>query len=110
MSLIPSAFAEGIAAAASSTSNLMSFLPMVVIFALFWLLLIRPQQKKMKQHNLMLNSLEKGSKVLTSSGIVGKIIKLEDKFVELEVAAGVVMTFQRSSIAGKLDTTVPATK
>lgn len=86
-----------------SGSNLMSFLPMVVIFALFWLLLIRPQQKKMKQHNAMLATLEKGSKVLTNAGIVGKIMQINDKFIDLEVAPGVVMTFQRSTIAGKLE-------
>ena len=103
MAFISSAFADGTTAAAGSASNLMSFLPMVVIFALFWLLLIRPQQKKMKLHNQMLASLEKGAEVLTNGGIVGKIAKLDDQFVELEVANGVVMTFQRSAITGKLN-------
>ncbi len=110
MSLIPSAFADGATAAASSStgSSLMSFLPMIVIFALFWLLLIRPQQKKMKIHNQMLAALEKGTKVITSGGLVGTIVKLEDNFIDLEVAHGVVMKFQRSAISGKLDANLPA--
>lgn len=109
MSLIPSAFADGVTAAASGStgSSLMSFLPMVVIFVLFWLLLIRPQQKKMKVHNQMLAALEKGTKVVTSGGLVGTIVKLEDNFIDLEVANGVVMKFQRSAISGKLDATLP---
>ncbi len=103
MAFISNAFADGTTAAVGGASNLMSFLPMVVIFALFWLLLIRPQQKKMKLHNQMLASLEKGAEVLTNGGIVGKIAKLDDQFVELEVANGVVMTFQRSAITGKIN-------
>lgn len=104
MSLIPSAFADAPSVAGVSSSSIMSFLPMVVIFVLFWLLLIRPQQKKMKLHNQMLSALEKGTKVLTTGGLVGTIVKLEDNFIDLEVAQGVVMKFQRSAISGKVDT------
>ena len=110
MSLIPSAFADGTSVAGVSSSSIMSFLPMVVIFVLFWLLLIRPQQKKMKLHNQMLAGLEKGTKVLTTGGLVGTIVKLEDGFIDLEVASGVVMKFQRSAISGKVDTTAVAKK
>ena len=110
MSLIPSAFADGTSVAGVSSSSIMSFLPMVVIFVLFWFLLIRPQQKKMKLHNQMLAALEKGTKVLTTGGLVGTIVKLEDGFIDLEVASGVVMKFQRSAISGKVDTTAVAKK
>lgn len=105
MSLIPNAFAEGTTAAASSpTSGIMSFLPMIVIFILFWFLLIRPQQKKMKLHNQMLAALDKGSKVITSGGLVGTIVKLhEDGFVEVEIARDVVVKMQRSAISGKVE-------
>lgn len=109
MSLIPNVFAEG-TTASSSTSSIMQFLPMVVIFVLFWFLLIRPQQKKMKLHNQMLASLEKGTKVATTGGMVGTIIKIEDGFVDLEVASGVVIKFQRSAISGKVDTNVATSK
>jgi len=109
MSLISNAFADGTAStAASSTSSLMSFLPMVVIFVLFWFLLIRPQQKKMKVHNQMLAALEKGTKVLTTGGIVGKIAKIEDNFIDLEIAENVVITVQRSAVAGRLDSSAQA--
>lgn len=104
MSLIPSAFADGTAAASSATGGIMSFLPMIVIFVLFWLLLIRPQQKKMKLHNQMLAALDKGTKVLTSGGLVGTIVKIqEDGFVELEIARDVVVKVQRSAISGKIE-------
>ncbi|MEN9946927.1 MAG: preprotein translocase subunit YajC [Pseudomonadota bacterium] len=108
MSLIPQAFAEGTSAVASGPmSNLMQFLPMVVIFALFWFLLIRPQQKKMKLHNQMLASLDKGSEVITNGGLLGTIIELDQQYVKLKIADGVVAKFQRSAIAGKLDKTTP---
>ncbi len=87
-----------------SSSTIMSFLPMVVIFALFWLLLIRPQQKKMKLHNQMLASLDKGSKIVTTGGIVGTIIKVyEDGFMDVEIAHGVQVKMQRSAISAKFD-------
>lgn len=105
MSLIPSAFADGTAAAASSsTGGLMSFLPMIVIFVLFWLLLIRPQQKKMKLHNQMLAALDKGTKVVTNGGLIGTIIKMhDDGLVDVELAPEVVVKMQRSAIAGKFE-------
>ena len=112
MSLIPNAFADSnaITNLFGSSSNLMSFLPMVVIFVLFWLLLIRPQQKKMKLHNAMLSSLDKGEEVITNGGVVGKITKLEDNFIYLEIASGVEAKFQRSAITGKLNKDVAKVK
>lgn len=104
MSLISNAHADGLTGflSGSNTTSLMSFLPMVIIFALFWLLLIRPQQKKMKLHNQMLTSLEPGVEVTTTGGMIGKIVKLQDNLVELEIAPATIVTFQRSAIAGKL--------
>jgi len=81
----------------------MSFLPMVIIFVLFWFLLIRPQQKKAKEHNKMVSELQKGDEVVASSGILGKINKVTDKFVFLEVADNVVITLQKATIAGKVE-------
>ncbi|TXI92540.1 MAG: preprotein translocase subunit YajC [Neisseriales bacterium] len=102
MSLIPSAFADGAATAATGGTNSL-LLPMVVIFVLFWFLLIRPQQRKMKLHNQMISALEKGNKVLTTGGIVGKIVKIDEQFMDLEIADNVVITIERSAIAGKFD-------
>ena len=110
MSLIPSAFADNILGSSSSAGGIMSFLPMIVIFVIFWLLLIRPQQKKMKLHNQMLAALEKGTEVLTNGGIIGKIVSLNEQFVELEIASGVVIKAQRSAIAGKVNKEVAPSK
>jgi len=81
----------------------MSFLPMIVIFILFWFLLIRPQQKKAKLHNQMINELQKGDEVVTSGGILGKISKVEDQFIQLEITDNVIITVQKSTVAGKID-------
>jgi preprotein translocase subunit YajC len=104
MSLIPSAFAAtGAATAQSSQFNFMSFLPMLIIFVLFWFLLIRPQQKKAKEHSKMVSELQKGDEVLTSGGILGKIANVTEQFIQLEVASNVVITVQKSTVTTKLE-------
>ena len=104
MSLIPSAFASTTGAATTTGGfDFMSFLPMIIIFALFWFLLIRPQQKKAKLHNLMVAELQKGDEVITSGGIAGKIHKVEDPFILLEVAENVIITVQKSTVGAKLE-------
>lgn len=99
-----------IAHAAGTTSNstemnFMSFLPMIIIFVLFWFLLIRPQQKKAKLHNQMLSTLTKGDEVLTTSGLMGKIIKADDQIIELEIAENVIVKLQKAAITGKVNNT-----
>lgn len=103
MSLFPIAHAATGAATQSSEMNFMSFLPMIIIFILFWFLLIRPQQKKAKLHNKMVAELEKGDEVLTSGGILGRIAKIEDQFIMLEVANNVIITVQRHTVSGKVE-------
>ena len=103
MSLLPSSLTDVVSSAHSATNGLMQFLPLIVVFILFWFLILRPQQRKMKQHNAMLASLGKGAKVLTSGGLVGKITKVEDGFIDLEIAPSVVVTLQRSAISAILD-------
>ena len=72
---------------------------MIAIFAVFYFMLIRPQQKKAKEARAMLDSLEKGNEIVTSGGIVGKITKLTDQYAVVEVANGVEMTVQRGAIS-----------
>ncbi len=109
MSLIPSAFAAGAAAPTAGGFNVMSFLPMIVIFVLFWFLLIRPQQKKAKLQSQMIAELQKGDEVVTTGGIFGKIAKVVDQFILLEVADNVTITVQKSIVAGKVEKgTIPA--
>ena len=83
--------------------QLMSFLPMIVIFVLFWFLLVRPQQKKMKEHKTMLEALQKGDEVVTQAGMIGRITKLDDNNVTVEVAKNVEIQFQRAAIGTKLE-------
>ena len=104
MSLIPSAFAATQSGTSSSAAtNYMSFLPMVVIFILFWFLLIRPQQKKAKEHTKMITELKSGDEVVTTGGILGRISNINEQFISLEIANNVVIRVQKNTIAGKLE-------
>jgi preprotein translocase subunit YajC len=85
---------------ASSTSNIMSLLPTLIIFALvFYFLLIRPQSKRAKEHRKLMDSIAKDDEVITTGGVTGKVIRLTDSYVVLEVSDKVEMTFQKSAIA-----------
>lgn len=77
----------------------MQFLPLVLIFAIFWFLVIRPQQKKAKTHREMLGALKKGDEVYTDSGIRGTIQRIGEETISLEVAPKVVIRLQRGRIA-----------
>ncbi len=90
------------AAPASEPNAIISFLPLIVIFVIFYFLLIRPQQKKAKEHKQMVTALAKGDEVITSGGLLGRITDLGDDFVTLEVAAGVEVKTQRQAIGSLL--------
>ena len=96
--LISPAYAQA-AGATSQGDTLLTFLPMVAIFVVFYFLLIRPQQKKQKEARAMLDTLEKGNEVVTAGGVLGRIAKLDEQYVTLEVATGVQMVVQRSAIS-----------
>ncbi|HVF62887.1 MAG TPA: preprotein translocase subunit YajC [Casimicrobiaceae bacterium] len=95
--LISNAFAQTPAAAPGS--DLMAFLPMILIFVVFYFLLIRPQQKKSKEHRTMLGALQKGDEVVTAGGLVGKVTNLTEQYASVEIAPGVETKMQRSAIA-----------
>lgn len=95
--LISPAYAQ--AASPGGGDFFVSLLPLVLIFAVFYFLLIRPQQRKMKDHRALVESLKRGDQVLTSGGIFGKVTKVEDATVTVEIAKDVQVTVQRSSIA-----------
>jgi len=88
--------------APSQGSPYASILMLVGFFAIFWFLLIRPQQKKNKELRKMLSELTKGDEVLTNGGIAGKIIKLGDSFVDLEIAENVIVKIQRNAVGNIL--------
>jgi preprotein translocase subunit YajC len=95
--LISPAFAQ--AAGAAQENTFLTFLPMVAIFVVFYFLLIRPQQKKQKEARTMLESLEKGNEVVTAGGVLGRIVKLDEQYVTVEVAPNVQMVVQRGAIS-----------
>ncbi|WP_120501690.1 preprotein translocase subunit YajC [Roseovarius sp. EL26] len=85
------------------------FIPLILIFAIMWFLLIRPQQKKMKEHQAMVAALRKGDKVVTQGGILGKVTKVkDDNEIEVEIASGVQVSVVRSTITQVLSKTEPA--
>ena len=96
--LITSAHAQA-APASPFGSDLMAFLPMVAIFVVFYFLLIRPQQKKAKEAKAMLDALQKGDEVVTAGGILGRISKIGDQYVTVEVADKTELTVQRGAIS-----------
>lgn len=91
---ISNAFAADAAAAPGFTS----FLPIIVIFVLFYFMLIRPQMKQAKEHGKMLAALQKNDEVATSGGLAGKVVKVGESFVSLEVAPDTVVQVQKHTI------------
>ena len=90
------------AADATQPDPLMSFLPLIVIFVVFYFLIIRPQMKRAKDQKKMQEALQKGDEVITASGQVGKVTKISDQYVTVEIAEGVDSVFQRSAIQAVL--------
>jgi len=88
---------------------LAQFLPLVLIFAIMYFLLIRPQQKKVKQHQAMIEAVRRGDQVITQGGVVGKVTKVKDDGeVEVEIATGIKVRVIKSTLAQVLSKTEPA--
>jgi preprotein translocase subunit YajC len=94
------AHALGVGGGGGGSQGMASFLPLILMFVVFYFLLIWPQQKKAKAHRQVLASLQKGDNVVTSSGIYGTITGLTDTVVTLEIAEKVRIKVSRSAIAG----------
>jgi preprotein translocase subunit YajC len=90
------------APAAQQPDPFMSLLPFIVIFVLFWFMLIRPQMKRAKEQKKMLDALQKGDEVVTAGGLLGKVTKVGDQYVSLEIADGVVVQVQKPTIQAVL--------
>jgi preprotein translocase subunit YajC len=86
------------AAPAAQGGEMFQIFFLVGLFVLFYFIAIRPQRKRQKEHTDMVSALSKGDEVVTTSGILGKITRLEDNFVVVQVADNVELKFQRSSI------------
>ncbi len=87
---------------AAQPSGLMSLLPLIVIFAIMYFMLIRPQQKRMKAHKEMVGTLAKGDEVVTNGGVLGKVTGLDESFASVEIADNVTIKVQRGAIANVL--------
>ncbi|MFN3575616.1 MAG: preprotein translocase subunit YajC [Tabrizicola sp.] len=102
------AFAQA-AGAPGAGAAFAQFLPIILIFIIFYFLLIRPQQKKMKEHRAMVDALRRGDEVITSGGIIGKVSRVQDDGrIEVEIADGVKVKVVKHTIAQVLNKTEPA--
>ena len=99
--IIQPAFAQDTPAKAPSQITLGRFVPLILIFGVFYLLIIRPQNKKLKEHQEMVNNLKIGTKVITSSGIIGVVKEIDNKEnqVEVEISQGVIVKMLRNSVS-----------
>jgi preprotein translocase subunit YajC len=98
---ISSAFAQTAPAAAAGgdmQSSLMSMLPLVLMFVVLYFVMIRPQMKKQKEHRTMVEALAKGDEVVTSGGVLGKVSKIGDSYLGVEISNGVEVTIQRGAV------------
>ena len=100
------AFAQG--APGGAGAGLASFLPIILIFAIMYFLLIRPQQKKMKEHRAMVEALRRGDQVITQGGLIGKVTKVkDDNEAEVEIADGIRVRVVKSTIVQVTSKTEP---
>jgi preprotein translocase subunit YajC len=97
---VSTAYAQGFSL--GDNQAMMQFLPLVLIFVVFYFLLIRPQQKKAKEHQAMVQRLSVGDECVTSGGILGKVIEVGDTFVTLEIADGVRIKVQKFQIGSQM--------
>lgn len=89
--------------------SLGQFIPLILIFAIMYFLLIRPQQKKVKEHAAMVAALRRGDQVITQGGLIGKVVKVkDDNEVEVELAEGIKVRVVQSTIATVISKTEPA--
>ena len=86
------------AGAADPTGGFMQLLPMILMFVVLWFLMIRPQMKKAKEHKALLEALAKGDEVVTQGGLTGRITKVGDSYVSLEIAEGTEVVVQKPAI------------
>ncbi len=89
-------------AAASPLGDLSQFLPLVVMFGVIWFIMIRPQMKKAKEHKAMVEALQVGDEVLLQAGMTGRLKKIGENYMHIEVAEGVELTIQKLAVGALL--------
>jgi len=95
----PAYAASGAAASGGTTSFLVNIFPLVLIFVIFYFLLIRPQQRRMKQHQAMIAAVKPRDTAVTGGGLIGKVTKVDEHEVEIEVAQGVRLRVVKSMLS-----------
>jgi len=107
--LVTPAYAQ--AAGGGAGGAFASFIPLILIFAIMYFLLIRPQQKKLKDHQAMVMAVRRGDQVVTAGGLIGKVVKVkDDNEIEVELAQGVKVRVVKSTLSQVLSKTEPASE
>lgn len=101
------AYAQAAAGGAPAGAAFAQFIPLILIFAIMYFLMIRPQQKRVKQHKEMVAALKKGDQVVTQGGIIGKVASVRDEELEVEIASGVKVRVVRGTVSQVLSRTEP---
>lgn len=94
--------ADAAGSSATQGDGTFSLVMIGVIFVLFYFMLIRPQNKRAKEHRELINKLEKGDEIATSSGILGRVVHLDEQYLKISVAEGTEITLQRSAVSAVL--------
>lgn len=95
---ISNAYAQSAPAAAGGASSLMQFLPLVLMFVVLYFIMIRPQMKRQKEHKAMIDALTKGDEVVVAGGILGKVSRLSETVIHVEVSKDVEIQVQRAAV------------
>ncbi|MDA3916954.1 MAG: preprotein translocase subunit YajC [Deltaproteobacteria bacterium] len=108
--MISVAHAMGQTGGAGQAGGIAGFLPIIILFVIFYFLLIRPQQKKAKEHKAMISNLKKGVRIITSGGIYGTIISIDDTTIGLEIAEKIKIKITRGNVAAVVSDTTTDSK
>ncbi|MEJ7926252.1 preprotein translocase subunit YajC [Sphingobium sp. AN641] len=100
---ISPAYAQAAGGQASGAGIAMQMLPLVLIFVVFYFLLIRPQQKRMKEHKAKIDAVKKGDQVVTGGGLVGKVVRVDDIYADVELAPGMKVKAVKSTFTDVID-------
>lgn len=102
------AFAQAAGAAPSGAAAFIQFVPLIAIFVIFYFLMIRPQQRRLKAHRAMIEAVKKGDEVITGGGLIGRVVRVQDSEVEVEVAPTVKLRVVKSMLSEVRVKTAPA--
>ena len=96
--MIGQAFAQATGGAGAGDAGMLSFLPIVLMFVVLYIFMIRPQMKRAKETKAMIDALQKGDEVITAGGVIGKITKISDAYLSLEIAPNTEINVQRGAV------------